>query len=102
MTFASFLSTADFLAACVVVVTMVIPAAHDFLVKAFGFEAGGVHRDAEGQAIHGEVRIGESTIWLHRVTPAHGTNSPRANDMAGAGLVAHVADVDAHCECDRA
>lgn len=79
-----------------------IPSAHDFLVKAFGFEPGGVHRDAQGQAIHGEVRVGDSTIWLHRVTRVHGTNSPRATDMAGAGLVVHVADVDAHCECARA
>src|ERR1041384_6746288 len=71
-----------------------IPAAHDFLVKAFGFEAGGVHRNAEGQAIHGEVRVGDSTIWLHRVTAAHGTSSPRVVDLAGAGLVVHVDDVD--------
>jgi MerR family transcriptional regulator, thiopeptide resistance regulator len=79
-----------------------IPAAHDFLVKAFGFEPGGVHRDAKGQAIHGEVRVGDSTIWLHRVAPDRRTNSPRTTDMAGAGLVVHVADVDAHCECARA
>ena len=35
-----------------------IPAAHDFLVQAFGFGAGGVHRTPEGQPIHGEVRAG--------------------------------------------
>jgi hypothetical protein len=28
-----------------------IPAAHDFLVHAFGFVAGGVHRTPEGRAI---------------------------------------------------
>ena len=39
-----------------------IPAAHDFLVKAFGFAAGGVHRNAKGQAIHAKVRVGDSTI----------------------------------------
>ena len=33
-----------------------IQAAHDFLVDAFGFNGGGVHRNAEGQPIHGEVR----------------------------------------------
>ena len=32
---------------------------------AFGFEAGGVVRDAEGQAVHGEVRVGDTAIWLH-------------------------------------
>src|SRR5437773_2411520 len=71
-----------------------IPAAHDFLVKAFGFEPGGVHRNAEGQALHGEVRAGDTAIWLHRVALAHGTHSPGATDMAGAGLVVRVDDVD--------
>ena len=49
-----------------------IPAAHDFLVEAFGFETGGVMRDAAGQAVHGEVRAGGAPIWLHRVTAEHG------------------------------
>ena len=34
-----------------------IAAAHDFLVRAFGFDAAGVYRDVEGQAVHGEVLI---------------------------------------------
>src|SRR2546426_9859697 len=75
-----------------------IPVAHDFLVKAFGFDSGGVERNAEGQAIHAEVRAGDTTIWLHRVTAAHGLNSPRATAMASSGLVVHVDDVDAHHE----
>jgi hypothetical protein len=33
-----------------------IAAAHDFLVTAFGFDAGGVHRNAEGHAVHGDTR----------------------------------------------
>jgi hypothetical protein len=33
-----------------------IQAAHDFLVRAFGFNGAGVHRNAEGQPVHGEVR----------------------------------------------
>lgn len=45
-----------------------IPTAHDFLVRAFGFAPGGVHRSAEGQPIHGEVRAGDAPIWLHRAT----------------------------------
>src|SRR6185369_6697282 len=59
-----------------------IPAAHDFLVSAFGFNGGGVHRDAEGQPVHGEVRAGDATIWLHRITPEHRLNSPLAADVA--------------------
>ncbi len=70
-----------------------IGAAHDFLVTAFGFEAGGVTRDGEGQAVHAEVRAGDTTIWLHRVAPDHRL---AAADMPSSGLVVHVDDVDAH------
>ena len=37
-----------------------------------------------------------STIWLHRVAEEHALASPQAVDMAGAGLVLFVSDVDAH------
>ena len=76
-----------------------ISAAHDFLVKAFGFEAGGVERNPEGQVIHGEVRAGQTPIWLHRVTAEHGLDSQAG---ASGGLVVHVDDVDAHCQRARA
>jgi MerR family transcriptional regulator, thiopeptide resistance regulator len=79
-----------------------IPAAHDFLVDAFGFEAGGVSRNAEDEPMHGEVRSGDSAIWLHRVTPEHGLASPRAVDVANGGLFVFVDDVDAHYERARA
>ena len=79
-----------------------IPAAHDFLVQAFGFTGGGVSRDAAGQAVHGEVRAGDATIWLHRVTREHGLDSPLAADAANAGLFLYVDDVDAHYERARA
>jgi uncharacterized glyoxalase superfamily protein PhnB len=73
-----------------------IPAAHDFLVQAFGFDSGGVHRTPEGQPIHGEVRAGDATIWLHRVDAEHQLDSPLAVDVANSGLVVYVDDVDAH------
>jgi MerR family transcriptional regulator, thiopeptide resistance regulator len=79
-----------------------IPAAHDFLVNAFGFSGGGVYRDPEGQAIHGEVSAGGAAIWLHRVAVEHRLNSPLASDVANAGLLVHVDDVDAHYERARA
>lgn len=78
-----------------------IPAAHDFLVHAFGFNGGGVYRIAEGQPI-GEVRAGDATIWLHRVTAEHRLNSPLASDVANSGLFLYVDDVDAHDERARA
>ena len=76
-----------------------IPAAHDFLVKAFGFESGRVVRDDAGQPIHGEVYAGQLMIWLHRVTAAHGLE---ASAKSSGGLVVYVDDVDAHCERARA
>ncbi len=79
-----------------------IPAAHDFLVSAFGFDGGGVHRDANGQPVHGEVRAGEAAIWLHRVTSEHRLDSPLASDVANSGLFVLVDDVDAHYERARA
>jgi MerR family transcriptional regulator, thiopeptide resistance regulator len=79
-----------------------LAAAHDFLVRAFGFDAGGVYRDADGRAVHGEVRAGSTVIWLHRVTAEHGLDSPASLGAAGSGLVIHVTDVDAHCARARA
>jgi MerR family transcriptional regulator, thiopeptide resistance regulator len=78
-----------------------IPAAHDFLVNAFGFVSGGIHRTPEGHAIHGEVRAGDATIWLHRVTAEHHLDSPTAADAANSGLFFYVDDVDAHYERAR-
>jgi MerR family transcriptional regulator, thiopeptide resistance regulator len=79
-----------------------IAAAHDFLVHAFGFVAGGVHRTAEGRAVHGEVRAGDAAIWLHRVTAEHHLDSPLGVDVANSGLVVYVDDVDAHYQRARA
>jgi MerR family transcriptional regulator, thiopeptide resistance regulator len=78
-----------------------IAAAHDFLVQAFGFVAGGVERTPEGHAVHGEVRAGDATIWLHRVIAEHHLDSPVAADVANSGLFVYVDDVDAHYQRAR-
>jgi hypothetical protein len=52
-----------------------IPAAHDYLVRVFGFGPGRVDRDDEGQPIHAEVQAGEGVIYLHRVAPEFGVAS---------------------------
>ena len=71
--------------------------AHDFLVEVFGLTAGFVHRDGDGNAVHAEVRAGETTIWLHRATAEHRLAPPRAlGPTQHGGLVVHVDDVDAH------
>ena len=79
-----------------------IQAAHDFLVRAFDFDSGGVDRNAEGQAVHAEVRAGDAAVWLHRVTAEHQLASPVASDVANSGLFVYVRDVDAHYERARA
>jgi MerR family transcriptional regulator, thiopeptide resistance regulator len=79
-----------------------IPAAHDFLVEAFGFTSGGVERDGEGRAVHAEVRAGDAVIWLHRVAAELSLASPRSLPAAGSGLVVYVEDIDAHYQAARA
>jgi uncharacterized glyoxalase superfamily protein PhnB len=79
-----------------------IPAAHDFLVRAFGFTPGSVHRDGGGRAVHGEVRAGHLVIWLHRAAAELRMASPRSLPAASSGLVVFVDDVDAHYERSRA
>ena len=79
-----------------------IEAAHDFLVKVFGFVPGGVERDGDGQVVHGEVVADEGRIWLHRVVAEHELASPRTMSVASGGLFVHVDDVDAHFEHARA
>jgi MerR family transcriptional regulator, thiopeptide resistance regulator len=75
-----------------------IPAAHDFLVSAFGFSGEGVSLGADGQPMHGEVRLGDASIWLHRVTAEHHLGSPLTSDVANSGVFVYVDDVDAHYE----
>lgn len=79
-----------------------IEAAHTFLVEAFGFDEGSLHRGDDGQVTHGEVHAAGESIWLHRTTTDHGLASPQSQDMAFGGLAVLVDDVDAHCEHARA
>jgi uncharacterized glyoxalase superfamily protein PhnB len=78
-----------------------IAAAHDFLVEAFGFTAGGVTRDPNGNPVHGEVKAGEMEIWLHRANPEDQLTPPRTMPSQSTGLAVLVSDVDAHYEHAR-
>jgi uncharacterized glyoxalase superfamily protein PhnB len=71
-----------------------IVAAHDQLVKVFGFASDGIERTPDGAVVHAEVRLGDSRIWLHRVS--EDLASPRTLSQLNSGLVVHVDDVDAH------
>jgi uncharacterized glyoxalase superfamily protein PhnB len=79
-----------------------IEAAHDFLVRTFGFTSGGLHRTDGGTVVHGEVRMGDAAIWLHAVTEEHQMATPRHSTQSHGGLEVIVADVDAHYARSRA
>lgn len=73
-----------------------IAAAHDFLVDAFGFESGGVHRNDEGDFMHGEVALAGEAIWLHRVSPDYGLRAVADLGSATGMLNVFVDVVEAH------
>ncbi len=73
-----------------------IAAAHDFLVETFGFESGGVHRNDDGEVMHGEVSLAGEVIWLHRVSPHYGLRGVTDLGAATGMLNIFVDDVDAH------
>ena len=77
-----------------------IRAAHDYLVRVLGFTSGGVVEIDGGRVVHGEVRAGDRRFWLHEV--AGSLASPAAGGTRSAGIVVHVADVDAHHERAKA
>lgn len=79
-----------------------IEAGHDYLVSTFGFTSGGLHRSDDGAVVHGEVRMGDGVIWLHRVTPERQMISPRGAGMSHGGLSVLVPDVNAHFERAKA
>jgi MerR family transcriptional regulator, thiopeptide resistance regulator len=73
-----------------------IEAGHDYLISTFGFTSGGLHRAVDGTVVHGEVRMDDDVVWLHRVTAEHEMVSPRGATASYGGLSVIVPDVDAH------
>ena len=84
----------------VVLVYADIAAARDFLVEAFGFSPGGLHRDAGGQVLHGEVTLGGETVRLHPVAPDQDLRS--VAELAAATDMLHVLVEDADDHHSRA
>ncbi len=71
-----------------------VAAAHEYLVRVFGLTPGELERDADGAAVHGEVRAGDQVIWLH---PAgDGYRSPRNLGGVTGMTVVVVDDADLH------
>jgi uncharacterized glyoxalase superfamily protein PhnB len=79
-----------------------IERAHEFLVRAFGFEPGLIERTESGEIVHGEVHVGGQVLWLHQVIEDDGWVSQLSSDVTTGELVIRVDDVDSHCERARA
>jgi DNA-binding transcriptional MerR regulator len=73
-----------------------IEAAHTFLTEVFGLEPGRLTRDEHGTVVHGEVTAGDGVVWLHRVSPEFGLDSPCHTGVETGGVSVVVDDVDAH------
>ena len=71
-----------------------LAAAQEYLVRVYGLAAGPLERDAEGRAIHGEVRAGDQVIGLHPAGEEY--QSPRSLGGVSSMTVITVDDVDAH------
>jgi MerR family transcriptional regulator, thiopeptide resistance regulator len=73
-----------------------IAVAHDFLVGTFGFRPGELHRDGDGQVVHGEVSLDGETIWPHPVAPEYGLRGVAELGAATGMINVFIDDVDAH------
>jgi DNA-binding transcriptional MerR regulator len=71
--------------------------AHAHLVEVFGFAAGDLARDDEGEVVHAEVFAGDGVIWMHRESEQFRLASPATLGSATHCMAVHVEGVDAHC-----
>ena len=56
----------------------------------------------DGTVVHGEVTLGDHTIWLHAVSPDHHMETPSRLPTSHGGLSVQIPDVDAHFEKAKA
>lgn len=79
-----------------VVVCGDIEASYEHLIRVFGLEPGELVHSEGGIAVHGEVRAGDSVIWLHQESEEFGLVSPRSLGSATGMITVLVDDVDSH------
>ena len=75
-------------------------AAMDFIRDAFGFEEVLRSQSPEGRVWHGELRLGDGSVFLGE--PGGGYRSPKRLGTTTVGVHVYVDDVDAHHERARA
>lgn len=67
----------------------------DFYAKAFGADAGYCMKAPDGSVMHGEVRIGDSTVMLTQENPQWNARSAEALGGSPVSLHIYTADCDA-------
>jgi PhnB protein len=77
-----------------------VPAAIDFLERAFGFKEVLRFAGDDGVVSHAEARLGDSVLLMGHPGPAY--RNPRNSGVEHCMLVADVDDVDAHYERAKA
>ncbi len=70
------------------------PAAIEFYRNAFGAEVNRRLDAPNGQVLHADLRIGDSTLWLADECLEYGLRSPQTVGGTATGLCLHVADCD--------
>jgi uncharacterized glyoxalase superfamily protein PhnB len=76
-----------------------LPAALDWLAKAFGFEAIGVHESEDGKIVHAEMRFGDGMVMLGQPGPSWGMRTAKELGAVSGGIYSIVDDgIDAHYE----
>jgi uncharacterized glyoxalase superfamily protein PhnB len=76
-----------------------LPAAIDWLAKAFGFEAIGVHKGEDGKVVHAEMRFGDGMVMLGQPGRSWGMKTATELGAVSGGIYTIVDDgIDAHYE----
>ncbi len=69
-------------------------AALEFYKKAFGGKEGGIMRGPDGSLMHGEVKIGDSTVMIAQEMPTGPTKSPTSLGGSPCVVSVYVNDAD--------
>ena len=73
-----------------------IEAAHDYLIRVFGFGPGELTRDPDGNVVHAEIQAGDGEFWLHAESAEFDLKSPKHLGGSSSTMAVMVDDVDAH------
>jgi len=73
-----------------------IEAAHEYLIRVYGFGPGELMRDPDGNVVHGQIQAGDGEFWLHTESEPFGLKSPNHLGGASGTMAIMVDDVDVH------